>query len=151
MRFSYKTNFFSLTIVLIVGIVSLRPGGILAATEVGHFVMHIVSMDSFSVEVGPGLVSDKIDIFWSGDSLEPMPLRVIHKGIRDQAFPSVYGRNRFVVHYDGKPIPERFVQKKFADWHYHSYRFQVSSSESGGLVASASAFGPDIIILDRNP
>lgn len=133
----------SLAVILM--IFFLRPGGLLASTELGHVFAMVLSLDSFKVYPAAGLSSDIVDVYWT-DELESRRVRIIHKGKKDEAFPQEYGGNFFTIEYDGNILLYRQRQIKFAWWHYHSYAVRVFLDHAGSLKAEMSVVGPDPLV-----
>ncbi len=122
---------------------SLRPGGFLAQTELGHVVALYARLDQFHIVVNDGLELEKVDVYCPdrSDDGDLNFIRIIHQGKPDGLLPREHGGLTFIIHYDGHLILKR-EQIKLAWWYYHSYTIVLSKNNNGVVSATISSLGP---------
>jgi hypothetical protein len=122
---------------------SLRPGGFLSQTELGHVAALYARLDKFHIIVKDGLKLEKVDVYCPNrnDEGDLDFIRIIHQGKPDEPLPREHGGLTFIIKYDGHLILER-QQIKLAWWYYHSYTIVFSKNNNDVVSATISSVGP---------
>jgi hypothetical protein len=129
----------TLLILAVLAYITLKPGGILSSTELGHLVSLLGDFNSIELITKDDLKIDNVKIYWECQKNKRVLLRDGKKNL-NRIIPC-YGGNLFTVYYDDiKKVGIWHV--KYNNWHYHKYIF-ILYKENGKIRVNLNITGPD--------